>query len=358
MTTELTAIEEAAIETFAEKVLGDMAGAYTFFMAGLGDRLGLFTELAAHGPATSRELAERTHLDERYVREWLGGMAAACYLEYDPDSRRYNLPPHHEPVLAEESGPAFFGAAFFNFSTNFGESFHRLLEAFRSGEGVPQQTYQEAPVAIERFTAPWFEHMLVPVWLPAMPDVQAMLERGASVCDIGCGQGRAVIRLAQAFPHSTFVGYDVFEPVVREARRKAELAGVSERVRFEQRDAAQGIPGPHDVVTTFDVLHDSIDPAGILRAIRSALKPTGRFVCVDINCSDRPEENLGPMAAVQYGLSLEYCLPVSLAGAGAGLGTLGLPERRLTALAAEAGFSEVRRVPIDDPLNNLYEIKP
>lgn len=358
MATDAAAIEEAAVEAFAEKVLGDMAGAYTFFMAGMGDRLGLFKELATGGPATSAELAGRTGLQERYLREWLGGMAAAGYLTYEAATARYGLPGHHEPVLAEEAGPAFFGAAFFNFSTNLGESFHRLLRAFREGGGIPQEVYEEAPEAIDRFTAPWFEHKLLSEWLPLMPDVQAKLERGASVCDVGCGQGRALVRLAEAFPKSRFVGYDIFEPAVRAARRKAEDAGVGDRVRFEVLDATRGIPDRHDLVTTFDVLHDSTDPSAILREIHRALEPDGRYICVDINCADRPEENVGPMAAVLYGLSLEYCLPVSLADGGAGLGTLGLPEGRLSALATEAGFSRTRRLPTEDPFNNVYELTP
>jgi hypothetical protein len=183
---------EAAVEAFAEKVLGDYAGANAFFMASIGDRLGLFENLAADGPATSDELAARTQLEERYVREWLGGMAAAGYVEYEPSTERYAMPAEHVPVLVEDAGPAFLGCAFFDFSTNFGDTYHQLLTAFRDGGGVPQEAYgEEVAGSIERFTAPWFEHMLVPLWLPEMPDVLAKLEEGADVCDVGCGQGRA-----------------------------------------------------------------------------------------------------------------------------------------------------------------------
>jgi hypothetical protein len=127
---------EAAVEGFAEKVLGDYAGANAFFMAGLGDRLGLFVALASNEPQSIAELADRTGLQERYLREWLAGMTAAGYLSYDPPSGRYTMPDAHVPVLAEEAGVLFFGAAFFDFSTNYGETFHQLLEALRSGGGV------------------------------------------------------------------------------------------------------------------------------------------------------------------------------------------------------------------------------
>jgi 2-polyprenyl-3-methyl-5-hydroxy-6-metoxy-1,4-benzoquinol methylase len=352
-------LDDAATEAFAEKVLADYAGANAFFMASIGDRLGLFMELAESGAATAEELAARTGLQERYLREWVGGMAAAGYLDYDPSTISYSLPAERVPVLAEEAGPAFFGCAFFDFSTNFGETYHNLLDAFRVGGGVSQASYgTEVAASIERFTAPWFEHMLVELWLPEMPTVASKLVAGASVCDIGCGRGRAVIKLAQAFPKSTFVGVDVYEPAVRAAESAAEEAGVADRASFEIRDASQGLGRRYDVITTFDVLHDSVDPEAIMRAIRAGLAVGGRHVCVEINCADRPEENAGHLGTVLYGLSLAYCLPVSLAEGGAGLGTLGLPESRLTELALEAGFSEVRRLPIDNPFNSVYEISP
>jgi SAM-dependent methyltransferase len=352
-------VEQEAVKAFEDKVFGDYAGANAFFVASIGDRLGLFKDLAANGAATSGELATRTQLHERYLREWLAGMAAAGYLDYDLPTDRYLMPLERVPVLAQEAGPSFFGNAFFDFSTNFGDTYHQLLAAFRAGGGVAQEVYgDEVAASIERFTAPWFEHMLVPLWLPLMPEVLARLEAGAAVCDVGCGQGRGLIKLAQAFPASSYVGYDTYPPAIRAAQAKADEAGVADRVRFEVRDVTEGILERYDVVTTFDVLHDSADPRAIVRAIRSALRGDGRYVCVDINCADRPEENVGPMGTVLYGLSLAYCLPVSLAAGGAGLGTLGLPPAVLTNLAVEAGFSTVRQVQIDNPFNNLYEISP
>jgi 2-polyprenyl-3-methyl-5-hydroxy-6-metoxy-1,4-benzoquinol methylase len=352
-------VDAQATEGFAEKVLADYAGANAFFMASIGDRLGLFPELAQNGPASSPELAERTGLNERYLREWLAGMAAAGYLDHDPEAEVYSVPPERVPVLADEAGPAFFGCAFFDFSTNFGDTYHRLLDSFRTGEGISQDAYgSEVAHSIDRFTAPWFEHMLLDEWLPLLPVVEGRLRDGASVCDVGCGQGRALVKLAQAFPASTFVGIDVYEPAVRAAERAAAAADVGDRVRFEVRDAAAGLGGPYDIVTTFDVVHDSVRPGELLHAIRAGLEDDGRYVCVDINCSERSEENRGPMGTILYGLSLAYCLPVALTDGGAGLGTLGLPEPRLRELALEAGFSSVRRLPVDNPFNNVYELTP
>ncbi|MEU7896808.1 class I SAM-dependent methyltransferase [Nonomuraea sp. NPDC049152] len=289
---------QAGAEEFMEKVFADYAGANAVFMAAIGDRLGLFKDLADRGPASGEELAGRTGLTERYVREWLAGMAAAGYLTQD-DGGRFGLPAEHVPVLAEEAGTMFLGNAFFDYSTNYGQSFHELLRAFRSGGGVSQELYgPEVAESIDRFTAPWFEHQLVPVWLPLMPEARAKLEAGAQVCDVGCGRGRALLKLAQAFPRSELVGLDLYEPSIQAATEQAREAGVGDRLRYELHDAAEGLPGTFDVVTTFDVLHDSADPLGLLTAIHDGLDPDGRYVCVDINCAERSQDNAGPMGTV------------------------------------------------------------
>lgn len=195
-------------------------------------------------------------------------------------------------------------------------------------------------------------------WIPAVPKVQAKLERGALAADVGCGRGRALIRLAQAFPKSRFVGYDAFEPTIGRARANAEAAGVADRVRFERRDVVEGLPEQYDLIVTFDVVHDAVDPGGLLRAIRRGLRPDGTYLLLEINCSDKLEENLGQLGTLFHGYSILYCLTSSLAEGGEGLGTLGLPESKVRELAAEAGFRAVRRLPLENPFNVLYEVEP
>jgi hypothetical protein len=186
----MVSVDQAKVEAFAEKVLADAAGASACQMAWMGDRLGLFRDLAVNGPGTSDEVAARTGLNERYVREWLGGMLAAGYLTYQEETARYQMPAEHVPVLAEEAGPMFFGACFQDVFSMRDQVVERLFEAFRHGGGVPQALLgEEAQGIIDRFTAPWFEHLLVEQWLPAMPDVAARLEQGADVADVGCGYG-------------------------------------------------------------------------------------------------------------------------------------------------------------------------
>ena len=357
MTNQL-ALDQAKMETFVGKVLGDTSAALTTTLAVIGDRLGLFKALAAHGPATSGELATRTNTHERYAREWLGGMATAGYLEYDSASDRFTLPPEHAPALAQEGGPVFFGGVY-QMMTGMSGVLDQLTAAFRAGGGVPQSAYAaDMWDGLERFTNGWFENLLIQQWIPAMPDVQAKLERGARVADVGCGRGRALIKLAQAFPQARYIGYDIFAPTIERATENARAGGVADRVRFAQLDVSQGIPEQYDVITTFDVVHDAVDPVGLLRTIRRSLRADGVYVCLDINCSDKLQENQGPLGAMFYGFSVLYCMTTSLAGGGMGLGTLGFHEPKVRELCAEAGFSNVRRVPLENPFNNLYEIRP
>jgi hypothetical protein len=306
MTTQQS-IDQAKTEAFVGKVMGDVVSAVVTVMASLGDRLGLFKELA-EAPATSAELAGRARINERYAREWLSEMASAGYLAYDPISQRFTLPPEHVPVLAQEGGPFFLGGAYQLFIAELGP-FNLLVQAFRQGGGVPMEAY--GPDLWEgqaRFSGGFFEHLLVPVWLPAMPEVQAKLERGALVADVGCGQGRALIKLAQTYPQSRYVGYDLFAPSIAKATSNAQAAGVAERVRFEHLDVSEGLPEQYDVITTFDVVHDAVSPRRLLRAIREGLRPGGRYVCLEINGSDRLEENAGLPGSLFYGISVLYCL--------------------------------------------------
>ena len=358
MTQSQTAIDPARQQAFAGKMLEQFSGTMTVLLASIGDQLGLFKDLAAHGPATAAELAKRTGLKERYLREWLGGLAAASYLSYDAQSGRFALPPEHASALAEEGGPMFVGGMLQQLPALVGV-LDGVVTAFKNGGGVPQSRYAAGMWdGLERFTAGWFENLLLPVWLPAMPDVKAHLERGADVADVGCGRGRALIKLAGAFPRARYVGFDNFGPTVARATANASNAGVGKLVRFEERDVAKGLPGKYHVITTFDVVHDAVDPLGLLKTIRNSLHPDGVYVCLDINCGDTLEKNMNPFGALFHGVSTLYCMTTSLANGGAGLGTLGFHETKVQELCGKAGFSSVRRVPIENPFNNLYEARP
>jgi ubiquinone/menaquinone biosynthesis C-methylase UbiE len=184
-----------------------------------------------------------------------------------------------------------------------------------------------------------------------------MLERGVDVADVGCGQGRALIKLVQTFPQSRYVGYDSLPSSIEKAETNAEAAAVADRIRFIELDASKGLPESFDLVTTWDVIHDAVDPLGVLQSIREALRPGGIYLCLDINCSDAQTSNVGPVASLLYGFSTLLCMTVSLAQGGEGLGTMGLPESKLRELCTRAGFSSVTRVPMENPFNNLYLVR-
>src|ERR1044072_6135844 len=228
----------------------------TTLLAAVGDRLRLFKNLAEQGPATSTELASRTKLNERYLREWLGGMATAGYLNYDGATQRFSLPAEPASGLAQENGPFFVGGIY-QMLPAFTGVWDPVITAFRSGGGVSQSQYTDMMWdGLERFTGTWFENLLLQQWIPAMPEVKAHLEKGCDVADVGCGRGRGLIKLAEAFPRSRYVGYDNFGPTVARATANAGEAGVSDRVRFEQRDVSKGLPAQFDIITTLGAVHD------------------------------------------------------------------------------------------------------
>jgi len=248
--TQAATIDSARQEEFAGKVVEQISGTMTTLLGAVGDRLGLFKNLAERGAATPAELASRTKLNERYLREWLGGMATAGYLNYDGMTSRFSLPAEHATVLAQENGPFFVGGMY-QMLPAFTGIFDQIIGAFRNGGGVPQSQYDEMMWdGLERFTSTWFENLLLQQWIPAMPDVKAHLDRGADAADVGCGRGRGLIKLAQAFPRSRYVGYDNFGPTIERATANARDAGVSDRVRFEERDVSKGLPAQFDVITT------------------------------------------------------------------------------------------------------------
>jgi SAM-dependent methyltransferase len=262
------------------------------------------------------------------------------------------------PFLAEESGPMFLLGGFQMFPGVAG-AMDKVLDAFRNGGGAPQSAYgPDFWDGMQRFTASWFEHLLLGEWMPKLPHLVEKLERGATLADVGCGAGRAVLKYAEAYPNSTFVGFDAFEGQIERARANAEAAGVADRVSFELLEVAQGLPGQYDIVTTFDVVHDAVDPRGLVKAIRKGTKDDGSYLMLEINCADRHEDNEGPLAALFYGFSVTYCMTTSLANGGEGLGTCGMPPAKVQELGEEAGFTRVERVEIENPFNTLFELRP
>ncbi len=345
--------------TFTTKAFGDVVGFLNVCMCVLGDRLGLFKELATNGPATTSELAERTGIQDRYAREWLSQMTCAEYLSYDPPSQRFRLPDAHQAVLAAEGHPEFLGGIYQNFQSIEQGLFSKLLRAFRDGSGIPYADYDDNYwEGLERALMPLYTNELVGRYIPALPDVQAALERGALIADIGCGRGTALIALAQAFPRSRFVGYDAVEPNIARAQANAQRAGVADQVQFIHHDTMDGLPERYDVIMSFDSLHHAVKVVQMLHVIREALQPAGMYVCSEPACANSIEENIGPGGAMLYASGVLVCVPTVRADGGEGLGAAGLPEAKMRDLCDQVGFTHVRLVPWEGASKNVYEIRP
>jgi SAM-dependent methyltransferase len=347
--------DEARLEEFVGRIVADMSAGIVTTLSSIGARVGLWQALA-DGACTSQELAARTGTVERYVREWCAAMASAAYITYDPASERFELPLEHALVLADDASPAYLGGTV-QVVRGMSEAADGVEAAFRYGGGVSIDQYGEHFWAgLDGSTGTSFDHLLVQQWVPAVDGLEERLRRGALVADVGCGTGRALIRLAQAFPQSRFHGYDVAPEAVARARKAVAEAGVADRVEIRLLDAGNGLPERYDVICTFDVIHDARDPRSVLTAVREALRPDGVYVCLEIASEERLEDNAGPLAALKYGFSVLYCMTSSLAHGGAGLGTCGVPEARLRELCLDTGFTSVTPV-AEDPFSLIYDIR-
>jgi SAM-dependent methyltransferase len=348
--TELT-LDEARVEAFAGRLFELYTGGLLTFLVDIGHRTGLFAAAAA-GPATSAELAARADLQERYVREWLGAMVTGGIVEYDPAGATFRLPAEHAACL---TGPGSANLApFSRLDTHLAKHVDAVARAFREGGGVPYAEFRpEFTDVMDGLGRGTFDELLVDAYVPLVPGLAERLAAGARVADVGCGTGHAIVLLADAFPASTFVGYDLAADAI--ARARSEAAGLP-NARFEVRDAASlAVTEPFDVVFVFDAVHDQVAPAAVLERICAALAPGGTFVMVEPRASSHLEDNLAnPIAPLLYAVSTLHCLTVSLAGAGAGLGAA-WGEELARAMLADAGFAEVtvHEAP-GDPLNAVF----
>jgi 2-polyprenyl-3-methyl-5-hydroxy-6-metoxy-1,4-benzoquinol methylase len=350
-------IDEHKLHDLLGRTVVDFGGASIAPLVLIGDQLGLYRALAEHGPMTSTELAARTETHERYVREWLNAQAASGYVRYLADSGRYELTPEQALVFAEEDSPAFIIGAF-QTALAAGRILGKLTEAFRTGNGIGWHEHDHALFhGIERFFRSSYTGNLVQSWIPALDGMEAKLEAGARVADIGCGHGASTILMAQAYPASQFIGFDYHPESIAAANERARRAGVAEHCRFEVA-SAKAFPGRnYDFVTVFDALHDMGDPGGAARHVLTTLAPEGSWMIVEPYAGDRVEENLNPVGRAYYAGSTMICTPCSLAQeVGLALGAQA-GEARMRAVVTDAGFKRFRRA-TQTPFNLIYEARP
>lgn len=327
--------------TFPDRLLEILNSASLALMLSIGHRARLFDVMAEMDWATCEEISQRAEKNERYVREWLGAMTVGSFVEYDPATRRYRLPADHAAALARKAAPNNM-APFFQYIPMMGAVEDRILECFDKGGGVPYEAFARFHEVMAEDSEQTVVSALEDHVLPLVPELAARLREGIDVLDVGCGRGRALLRLAELFPKSRFTGYDLSETAVSRARHETAQAELK-NLCFATKDLTEWREGPnYDLITALDAIHDQKAPDRVLSAIHSALRPGGIFLMQDIRASSRLENNVDhPSAPFLYTVSCLHCMTVSLAQGGAGLGAVWGEEKARELLAA-AGFSDVQ----------------
>src|SRR6476620_11517068 len=341
-------------EEFAGRIAGAIDSASLAILLSIGHQTALLDTLAELPPATSTQIADAAGLNERYVREWLGGVTAAQIVDYDAVAQTYSLPRERAAVLTRAAGPQNL-ARVAQFIPLLAEVEQKVIGCFRSGGGLSYGEYPRFHTLMAEESGQVFDSALVDVILPMADGLPELLGAGAEVADFGCGSGHAVNVMAQAFPASRFTGIDFSEEGLGVGRAEAARSGL-ENASFIARDVAQfDAVDAYDVITAFDAIHDQTHPARVLENIYRALRPGGVFLLVDIKQSSNLEDNVAvPFAPYVSTVATMHCSSVSLRLDGDGLGTA-WGKQLATTMLADAGFGDVQVREIEsDPINNYY----
>jgi 2-polyprenyl-3-methyl-5-hydroxy-6-metoxy-1,4-benzoquinol methylase len=366
----MSAIDPDKLKMFSFLLFTKLEGAVTSGMVHLGDQLGLYAALAnAVQPMTTAQLAHATDMNERWVREWAYNQASARLISTintpsespSVDDDQFFLSPEQAAVLADPNSPAF-GMGMFHRLPQTMAALNKMPESFRTGVGHDYDSHgPEGAVGIERSFEPWTNANLIDTVIPAIEGIRDALTNGATVADIGCGAGSAILLLGKHFPKSSFVGYDISQYALDRAADKLNASGLKNVSFHDPRKQSLPTDNSVDFITTFDCIHDMTHPAEMMHAIRSALKPNGTWLLVDIKAHDTFALNAqkNPMAPLMYGISVLSCMSSAMSSPdGAGLGTLGLSASNAESMAKSAGFSQFRRLDIDHSINAFYDIRP
>ncbi len=341
-------IDPAKAETFADRLIHLINSGALTLMISIGHRTGLFDTMSILPPSTSKEIAEKAGLNERYVREWLGAMVTGKIVNYDAKKGTYDLPSEHTAYLTRAAIPDNI-AVFMQYIPLLGAVEDKIIDCFHKGGGVPYSDFKRFHEVMAEDSGQTVVSSLIDSILPLAPGLVENLKKGIEVLDVGCGSGRAINLMAQTYPNSKFSGYDLSEDGIAAARSEAEKLGLP-NVRFEARDVtALDYLEQFDLITAFDAIHDQAKPANVLKGIARALHRDGTFLMQDIAASSYLHENLDhPIGPFLYTISCMHCMTVSLAQGGEGLGTV-WGEERARGMLREAGFThiEVRRLSHD-----------
>ncbi|MEP3276158.1 MAG: class I SAM-dependent methyltransferase [Stappiaceae bacterium] len=343
-------------EAFAGQVVGDIGATLSGVMTNIGHKLGLYRALAGGGEMTSKTLALKCNLTERYVREWLNNQVAGGYLQYNKTTQSYILPEAYIPVLVDPDSPVFLVPAL-EVAASFWLDEDRIADVFRTGEGIAWgEHHHRLFCGSESLFRPGYQAFLTSDWIAAMDGVKEKLVAGANVADVGCGHGASTIVMANAFPKSSFTGFDNHAASIETARQRAREGDAKGNIRFETVDAQSYPAESFDLICFMDCLHDMGDPVGAARHAAKSLKNDGSVLLVEPAAADSIEDNINPVSRLYYAASTAVCTPCSLSqDVGLALGAQA-GERRLSEVMEEAGFTSVRRV-AETPFNIILEAR-
>jgi 2-polyprenyl-3-methyl-5-hydroxy-6-metoxy-1,4-benzoquinol methylase len=348
-------LDQAKSEAFAEHMLDMLNGAALSLMLSIGHKTRLFDTMSSIAPSTIDQIAKAAGLHERYVREWLAAMVTGRIIEYNAANGTYRLPAEHAAWLTRAAGPnnLAFQQQYIVLLSNVQDE---VVECFFKGGGVPYSSFPQFQRLMAEDSAQIVDLSLVQTTLPLIPGLVEQLLAGIDVADIGCGSGHAINVMAQAFPNSRFVGYDISKEGIAAAQAESRRLGVSNS-RFEVQDVSRlDTPGHYHLITAFDSIHDQASPTQVLRAIEMALLPQGIFLMVDFAASSHFDENMDhALAPFLYTVSCNHCMTVSLASNGEGLGTM-WGEQKARQMLAEAGFTQLEVKQVEDDIFNNYYI--
>lgn len=347
-------MDQNKLTEFLGRFTTDFGAAGAAGLITIGNRLGLYASLA-QGPATPEEFAARTGCNQRYLTEWLRGMAAGGYVSYHPEDGSFSLSDEQAYFLADPDGPNISSA--FVAVLGYLRSEPRITEAFRTGNGFGwDHQHEDVFVGCDAFYRPGYVAQLVASWIPSMEGVEGKLQAGARIADVGCGLGTSSVLMAQAYPKSVVVGSDSHVDSIELARKQAANAGLADRLTFEVSDAQHFAGTGYDLVTMFDCLHDMGDPVAAAQQVRRALSPGGTWMLVEPFVADRVEDTLNPVGRIYYNGSTFLCVPNGMSQSGGYSLGAQAPEAELRAIVTEAGFTHFRRA-AETPFNAVYEIQ-
>jgi SAM-dependent methyltransferase len=348
-------IDEDKMNAFLGKVVGDLGASLSSVLGYIGQKLGLYEALADSDGMTPAELAAKTDTNERYVREWLLNQAAGEYVHYDPASGKYSMLPEQATALTDESSPFYVGGGFYVVKA-MANAQPKITEFFKNGGGMLWGDHDpDLFVGTERFFRPGYTANLVSSWVPAITGAEEKLTSGGKVADVGCGHGASTIIMAKAFPNSKFFGYDTHEASIATARKKAEDAGVDDRVTFDVANASEIPNEKFGLICFFDCLHDMGDPHGAMKRASEVLAPGGSCMIVEPMAGNTVEENFNIIGRTFSGASTLCCTSNSLAQGGPALGAVA-SEDAIKDVVLSGGFSQFRRA-TETPFNRVFEAR-